>query len=647
VIRRSANTLIALFVATMACCLAVPQLAAADNLQILKVDSSHFPEIRIAFVKDDNALQLPDFTIKENGQIVNDVSSYAGKIGQQTDDPHNVIYLTIDASDSMKGAKIAGAQAAALRLLSQAGPSDRFGVVTFGSKAKVALEPTDDLEQVRNAIDKITLSPGTALYDAVKKASGEFPADSTRQVVVLLSDGADVGSKTSQKKAIAAAKNNGVEVYAVGIRGAGFKPEALQNISSKTDGSFESVSSAADLRTVYERLGKELLRGYWLSYHSSQPRDRDVKITIDTENYGSLASSYATPQLTAAELGTLHPSKPKRTQVSAPAVNLPTGPVGMLLAALPFGLILFMFGYRYMSKRSAPQLLSRLEPYERKDPAAAALAASKKQNDDSMLAGLFAFTESLLGKSSLFKRLQFLLEQANLPMREVEMLYIMLTGLAVGSLLGAIFFHGIVGILLSALAGFALPYLWLKRKASKRRKQFEDQLADMLSTVAASLKAGHSFNQAINAVIKEAADPMGHELQRVMTEARLGLSTEAALDTMATRMGSNDFDFAVTTVNIQRTVGGSLSEILEMVSDTVRGRQQFRKKVKALTSMGRMSAYVLIGMPIFMAGVLSLINPTYMEPLLHTPIGHKMIIAGCFFMFLGWFACNRIVSIKT
>ena len=85
----------------------------------------------------------------------------------------------------------------------------------------------------------------------------------------------------------------------------------------------------------------------------------------------------------------------------------------------------------------------------------------------------------------------------------------------------------------------------------------------------------------------------------MMTEGRLGMPIEDALQPMADRMGSADFDFAVTTVNIQRTVGGSLADILEMVGDTVRNRQQFRKKVKALTSMGQMSAYVLLAMPIF------------------------------------------------
>ena len=131
-----------------------------------------------------------------------------------------------------------------------------------------------------------------------------------------------------------------------------------------------------------------------------------------------------------------------------------------------------------------------------------------------------------------------------------------------------------------------------------------------------------------------------------MTEARLGMPLEDALQHMADRMGSADFEFAVTTVNIQRTVGGSLADILQMVGDTVRNRQQFRKKVKALSSMGTMSAYVLLGMPIFIGAALTLINRSYMEPLFTTDTGHLLLGVGAFSMTLGYFACMKVVSIK-
>jgi tight adherence protein B len=221
----------------------------------------------------------------------------------------------------------------------------------------------------------------------------------------------------------------------------------------------------------------------------------------------------------------------------------------------------------------------------------------------------------------------------------------MLVFAVIGLLLGMMFGNILLLVGLPLVLGF-IPNFWLRMKARKRRNTFDDQLADVLGGIASSLKAGHSFNQALAAMAKDCPNPTSEEFQRVMTESRLGMPVEDALQRMADRMGSADFEFAVTTVNIQRTVGGSLADILEMVGDTVRNRQQFRKKVKALVSMGQMSAYVLLGMPVFIAAALTVISPDYMAPLYTTGMGHMMIAAGAFSMLLGYFACMKIVSVK-
>ncbi len=120
--------------------------------------------------------------------------------------------------------------------------------------------------------------------------------------------------------------------------------------------------------------------------------------------------------------------------------------------------------------------------------------------------------------------------------------------------------------------------------------------------MASSLRAGQSFQQAMSTIALDGPEPMAKEFQRVETETRLGRPADEALQSMADRLASKNFEFVVLAVNIQRQVGGSLSEILDMVADTVRGRVQFARKVRALTAMGRASAYVLVGMPFFLAG---------------------------------------------
>src|SRR5207249_3120991 len=118
-------------------------------------------------------------------------------------------------------------------------------------------------------------------------------------------------------------------------------------------------------------------------------------------------------------------------------------------------------------------------------------------------------------------------------------------------------------------------------------------------------------------------------------ETQLGKPMDNALSDMAERVGSDNLSFVVTAVTIQRQIGGSLAGLFDMVADTVRQRQQFTRRVKSLTAMGRMSAYVLVGLPFFMAALLSLMNPTYMAPLFHTGGGHILIGLGLGMMTLG------------
>ena len=154
------------------------------------------------------------------------------------------------------------------------------------------------------------------------------------------------------------------------------------------------------------------------------------------------------------------------------------------------------------------------------------------------------------------------------------------------------------------------------------------QLPDLLITIAASLKAGHTFKQGMQAVVDEGQPPASEEFKRVLTETGLGRPMDDALGEMAERLGSENFEFAITAVTIQRQVGGSLAGLFDMVADTVRQRQQFARKIRSLTAMGRMSAYTLIGLPFFIAADDPLINAGYLHPLFHTSAGHMLLVSG-------------------
>jgi tight adherence protein B len=183
-------------------------------------------------------------------------------------------------------------------------------------------------------------------------------------------------------------------------------------------------------------------------------------------------------------------------------------------------------------------------------------------------------------------------------------------------------------------------------KARARIKAFDNQLPDLLVTIAASLKAGHSFRHAVQAVVDEGAEPAAKEFRRVITETRLGRPMDDALAEMSERIGSKNLGFVLTAVTIQRQIGGSLAGLFDMVAETVRQRQQFARKIRGLTAMGRMSAYVLAGLPFFFALAVTLISPAYMQPLWHSPTGHRLIVLALVMLTIGSLILKKIVSFR-
>ena len=191
-----------------------------------------------------------------------------------------------------------------------------------------------------------------------------------------------------------------------------------------------------------------------------------------------------------------------------------------------------------------------------------------------------------------------------------------------------------------------VPYAYVSFKAKSRIKKFENQLPDLLITIAASLKAGHSFRQGIQSVVDEGTEPAAKEFRRVLTETQLGKTMDDALADLSLRIGSKNLAFVINAVTIQRQIGGTLAGLFDMVADTVRQRQQFGRKVKGLTAMGRMSAYVLVGLPIFMGAVVTLINGKYMAPLYQSGTGQKLLVSGVVMMIIGSLILKKIVSFR-
>ena len=191
-----------------------------------------------------------------------------------------------------------------------------------------------------------------------------------------------------------------------------------------------------------------------------------------------------------------------------------------------------------------------------------------------------------------------------------------------------------------------MPVFILHSKGTKRRQAFDEQLPQLLLTMAASVRVGHSFRQAMQAVVHEGIEPASKEFGRVLLETDLGRPADEALAEMAKRLGSQNFEYVIHAVSIQREAGGSLGELFDLVSETVRHRQQFSAKVRALTAMGRLSAYILSVLPFVAVALLTAINPDYTKPLFATSTGHFLVFLALSGITIGFFVLRKMVSFR-
>jgi tight adherence protein B len=190
-----------------------------------------------------------------------------------------------------------------------------------------------------------------------------------------------------------------------------------------------------------------------------------------------------------------------------------------------------------------------------------------------------------------------------------------------------------------------VPWVVVSKLAAKRIGKIEAQLPDLLMILASSLRAGHSFLQALDTATKEIGDPAAGELGRTLAEIRLGRNVGDALNALAVRIGSQDLGWAVTAIEIQRKVGGNLAEVLETVARTIRERETLRRQVKVLSAEGRLSVTILTVLPFLLALYLMAVNPEYLAVLTGTPIGVLLIIGALTLMGVGYVWMRKIVKL--
>ncbi|MTI70608.1 MAG: type II secretion system F family protein [Firmicutes bacterium] len=244
------------------------------------------------------------------------------------------------------------------------------------------------------------------------------------------------------------------------------------------------------------------------------------------------------------------------------------------------------------------------------------------------------------------EKTQFEIIKAGIPLKGEELIAIQILLCVLLFLFTINIFNSMVIAIMFSILGLLIPKQIIKLRKNKRYKMFNEQLGDAIVLISNSLKAGHSFLQAIDSAAREMPEPINKEFGKVLKEMRLGIPTEQALESLINRVESDDLELMVTAVLIQRQVGGNLSEILDTISNTIRERVKLKGEIKTLTAQGRLSGIIVSLLPLALGGALFFINPEYLNGLFETKVGIAILIVAILNQLIGIILINKIVKIE-
>jgi tight adherence protein B len=615
---RRALLSIALVIAAAAC--AASTAAAGPSVQLTPVGRLPFPDRGyVVDLPSGVAVNPSAVTVRENGRRVGDLQVLPlGESGI-----HVGVVLAVDASDSMRGAPLQGAVAAARAFLAHRQADSEVGIIAFNGAVRVLQTPTPDGSLLQRAVSQApAVSWGTRIYDALDRSLTLLErAKLSAGSIVLLSDGADRGSQKHMEQVLERARSMHVRVFTVGLRSGAFEAGTLQTIAERTGGRYSSATTAVGLKSIYEALGRRLSGEYLVRYRSDAPPRSEVQVTIQIRGVGSEAKRYTAP--TPAGLAPFHRSFLSRLVLSSGAT--------LLLSLLVAGLTaLAIAAFIRPRRRTIVERVTQFAGTEKRSK------ESEKRRIPRRLAGLPGAGSGFLAK------LEQQLEIARIEMPATQVVLFTLA---------ATLFMVIVLALLSpilAILGLLTPLATrslIALKLRKLREEFADQLPPNLQVLASALRVGHSFIGALTVVVENAHEPSRSELQRVLTDEQLGVPVDEAVRRVAVRMASRDLEQVALLAELQRTAGGNAAEVLDTVVETLRQRADLRRLIRTLTVQGRMARWILTSLPIVAGLALWLLQGPLMRPLFTTGGGQVMIVVATLMVVAGSLNIQKIVDI--
>ena len=547
----------------------------------------------------------------------------------------NGAILAIDASDSMAGRPEAAAVAAARTFVAQRAPTQEIGVLTFNGGVQILQTPTLDVAALQTALAKQPqLAYGTHIFDGLNRAiqlliQGKISAGS----VILLSDGADVGSTASLRQVVATAKKQHIRIFTVGLRSGAFDGATLRSISEQTNGSYAEAASEKQLNAIYSALSSKLASEYLLQYRSSAAPSAAVDVSIALDRVGSATSSYVAP--TPSELPPYHRPFFRTFMLSGWSLAL--------LALIVAGLLAIAVRVA-LEGAGRSRIVSRVRAFS-SDPEADSEEASdaKAKGDEWRKRATRARASSSSAARGWVGRLD---EQLDIGRISVSSKSIVLLT-AIATFVAIIVLSAISPIF--ALFGLGTPLVtrsWIHWRVKKIREAFADQLPPNLQVLASGLRAGYTILGALVATVENASEPSRSELGRAVADERLGMPLEEAIRRVSVRMESRDLEQVALLAELLRTTGGNAAEVLDVIVATVRERADIRRLVRTLTTQGRLARWILTALPIVAGLAFWALQPEIVGPMWQSTFGQVALLIAAVMVASGSLVIQRIIEIE-
>jgi tight adherence protein B len=517
-----------------------------------------------------------------------------------------------------------------------------------------------DRKRIQAAVNALKSRGETSLYDAIALSAPALATYDDRSLVVLSDGGDTVSRKATRAQATSLLTKYGVRAEAVAFKTAESDTSVLKGFAQAGGGSVAAAGNPQSVRAAFEAAARVLDSQVAFTIQPEDGLSASQRVSIS----GTAGKRPFTAQ-TTFDFGTVKanptptPNEPDvivADGAAAPAIAKIKGPVGMslmvLISAVAIFLGLLVVGIAIIGPRLRSDRSKRVDTIERYvNPTTSVQMSPSTVTPHAISANLVNIGERVMAGRESTTKTMALIERADLPLRAGEWWVLRVVAVFVGVAATMLLLDGgtLMKLFAAALGlglGLAMPAFVLRFLAKRRTKKFETQLPDVLTLVASSLSTGFSLLQALDAVAKDAAEPAAKEFSRALAETRIGADVGEALERMAERTGSVNMRWTTMAIKIQREVGGNLAETLRTTAKTLREREELRRHVRALSAEGRLSAYILIALPIGIFLYTMKTNREYVELLWTRPLGLAMVAAGLVSLGIGVFWMRKVVDVQ-